>query len=51
MSVEFEFRTYQYNESESPVQPMLVLSRPLTVDVTVELISENLSASGVFNIY
>ena len=52
VSVEFEFRTYQINEDENPVrnQPTLVLSRPLTVDIMVDLNTENLSASGMFGI-
>jgi len=52
VSVEFEFRTYQINEDEDPVwnQPTLVLRKPLTVDIMVDLNTENLSASGMFDI-
>lgn len=45
--VQFEFRTYQIREDSSPVQPMLVISRPITVDVMVQVDTENLSALGM----
>lgn len=45
--VEFESSFYQITENESPVQPMLVVSRPLTVNVTVQIDTQNLSALGM----
>ena len=48
--VQFEFRTYQISEDSSPVQPMLVVSRPITVDVMVQVDTEDLSALGMFNV-
>lgn len=49
--MEFEFKTYQISEDMTPVQPMLVISRPLTVDVMVQVDTENLSAIGMFAVH
>ena len=46
--MEFEFPTYQINEDMTPVQPRIVISRPLTVDVMIQVDTENLSALGMF---
>ena len=46
--VQFEFSTYQIDENRSPVRPMLVISRPITVDVMVQVDTENLSAVGMY---
>jgi len=45
--VQFEFSTYQIPESMSPVQPMLIVSRPLPLDVMVQVDTENLTALGI----
>lgn len=47
MLIQFKSATYQISENDSPVRPMLIVSRPLTVDVMVQVDAENISALGI----
>lgn len=46
MFVQFESSVYQTTENMSPVQPKLIVSRPLPLDVMVQVDTENITALG-----
>ena len=47
VAVQFEFRSYIINEDRTPVEPFLVLSRPVNVSIDVVVDAEDLSAIGM----
>jgi len=47
VQIEFELSSYTINEDRTPVQPMLVLSRPVNVAIDVIIDAEDLSAIGM----
>ena len=47
-TVRFDQPTYSVNEDGGPVQPALVLSNPLSTDITVEVFNTDGSATGKY---
>ena len=47
-TIKFEQSTYSVNEIEGAVQPVLILSNPLSTDITVEVFNAYGSATGEF---
>ena len=48
ITIKFEQLTYSANETEGAVRPVLILSNPLSTDITVEVFNTNGSATGEF---
>ena len=46
ITVAFSQSTYSINENSGPVQPVLVLSNLSTIDITVEIMNNDNTASG-----
>ena len=46
ITVSFNQSTYSVNENSGPVQPVLVLSNPSTIDITVEIMNNDNTAIG-----
>ena len=46
ITVAFNQSTYSVNESSGPVQPVLVLSNPSTVNISVQLMNNDNTAIG-----
>ena len=44
--MKFTQSAYNVNEGSGPVQPMLVLSNPLSTDITIEVFNTNITAIG-----
>ena len=42
----FDQPTYNVNENAGPVQPVLLISEPLSIDITVQIITIDGSATG-----
>jgi len=45
-SVRFSQSTYSFNEDDGPAQPALVLSNPSSTDITVQVRSSDITATG-----
>ena len=48
--VSFEQMTYNIDEDNGPVQPVLVLSNPSSTTVTIEVLSMDESATGKYTV-
>ena len=48
ITVSFEQSTYSVNENAGPAQPVLVLSDPLSTDITVSVYNTDGSATGEY---
>ena len=46
ITVSFNQSTYSVNENSGPVQPVLVLSSPSTVNISVQIMNNDNTASG-----
>jgi len=46
VAVSFNQSTYSIDEDEGPAQPVLVLSNPLSTDITVQVTSNDITATG-----
>ena len=46
INVTFDQSTYNINEDDGPVQPVLVLSNPSSTDITVQVRSRDITATG-----
>ena len=46
VNVSFQLQNYNVNESDGKVEPVLVLSNPSAVNITVEVFSTDGSATG-----
>ena len=44
----FDQSTYNVNENAGPVQPVLLISEPLSIDITVQIITIDGSATGEY---
>ena len=44
--VSFSQSTYSVNEDDGPAQPVLVLSNPSSTDITVQVESNDITATG-----
>jgi len=45
-AVTFSQSTYRVDEDDGPAQPILVLSNPLSTDITVQVSSNDITATG-----
>jgi len=45
-NVSFSQSTYSVDEDDGPVQPVLVLSNPSSTDITVQVGSNDITATG-----
>ena len=45
-TVSFNQSTYSVNEDDGPAQPVLVLSNPSSTDITVQVRSNDITATG-----
>lgn len=50
-NIRFEQSTYNVDENDGPVQAVLVLSNPLSSNVTVEVMGTDISATGDHETY
>ena len=44
--ISFDQSTYTVNEDDGPAQPVLVLSNPSSTDITVQVRSNDITATG-----
>ena len=46
INIEFNQSTYNVNEDDGPAQPVLVLSNPSSTDITLQVRSNDITATG-----
>ena len=46
IAISFSQSTYSVDEDDGPAQPVLVLSNPSSTDITVQVRSNNITATG-----
>ena len=50
-TISFTQSTYSFKEDSNVVQPVLVLSNPLTTDIIIEVVDREDTATGEFRLY
>ena len=49
-SIKFEQSSYSVNEGNGPVQPVLILTNPSSTSITVNILSFNGTATGMYSL-